>query len=142
MGLEYITQPQVFTATVCAVDLRTVNLFYTNLTAVPTLSVLGDPAVVNTLRSVNTHAQTVTSVAVSATNIQTGTVFTNTITSTNITTTSINATTLLSSNNNLTNIFVLKPVSTLTTTICAMSGNGTTPFVMQFTNGLLTSLTF
>lgn len=32
--------------------------------------------------------------------------------------------------------------NTLTTSICAMSGNGVTPFIMQFTNGLLTSITF
>jgi len=32
--------------------------------------------------------------------------------------------------------------NTLTTSVCAISGNGSTPFVMQFTNGLLTSITF
>ena len=31
--------------------------------------------------------------------------------------------------------------NTLTTSICAISGNGSTPFVMQFTNGLLTGIT-
>jgi hypothetical protein len=31
--------------------------------------------------------------------------------------------------------------NTLTTSVCAVSGNGRTPFVMNFTNGLLTSLT-
>jgi hypothetical protein len=32
--------------------------------------------------------------------------------------------------------------NTLTTTVSAMSGNGVTPFRMQFTNGLLTGLSF
>ena len=32
--------------------------------------------------------------------------------------------------------------NTLTTSVCAMSGNGITPFIMNFTNGLLTSITF
>jgi len=31
--------------------------------------------------------------------------------------------------------------NTLTTSVCAISGNGVTPFVMNFTNGLLTSIT-
>ena len=31
--------------------------------------------------------------------------------------------------------------NTLTTSVCAMSGNGSIPFVMNFTNGLLTSVT-
>jgi hypothetical protein len=48
---------------------------------------------------------------------------------------------LLSANTNLSNIF-LTPSNTLTTSICALSGNGATPFVMQFTNGLLTTITF
>lgn len=33
-------------------------------------------------------------------------------------------------------------LGTLTTTICAISGNGSTPFRMQFVNGLLTGVTF
>jgi hypothetical protein len=48
---------------------------------------------------------------------------------------------LLSANNDLFSLF-LTPANTLTTSICAMSGDGLTPFTMQFTNGLLTSLTF
>jgi len=32
--------------------------------------------------------------------------------------------------------------NTLTTSVCAVSGNGSTPFQMNFTNGLLTSITF
>jgi hypothetical protein len=47
---------------------------------------------------------------------------------------------LLSGNTDLLNIF-LTPENTQTTSICAMSGDGVTPFVMQFTNGLLTSFT-
>lgn len=48
---------------------------------------------------------------------------------------------LLSANNDLFNLF-LTPANTLTTSICAMSGDGVTPFTMQFTNGLLTSITY
>jgi hypothetical protein len=48
---------------------------------------------------------------------------------------------LLSANNDLFNLF-LTPANTLTTSICAMSGDGVTPFVMQFTNGLLTTINF
>lgn len=47
---------------------------------------------------------------------------------------------LLSANNDLFSLF-LTPANTLTTSICAMSGDGLTPFVMQFTNGLLTTIT-
>lgn len=58
-----------------------------------------------------------------------------------VTVSSLNVTNqLLSANTNLFNIF-LTPNNTLTTSICAISGDGVTPFVMQFTNGLLTSLT-
>ena len=48
---------------------------------------------------------------------------------------------LLSANNDLFDLF-LTPNNTLTTSVCAMSGDGITPFVMDFTNGLLTSITF
>jgi hypothetical protein len=37
---------------------------------------------------------------------------------------------------------VYSSINTLTTSICAVSGNGATPFVMQFTNGLLTGITY
>jgi len=47
---------------------------------------------------------------------------------------------VLSANTDLFNLF-LTPNNTLTTSVCAMSGDGVTPFVMQFTNGLLTSVT-
>jgi len=36
----------------------------------------------------------------------------------------------------------LTPDNTLTTSICAISADGVTPFVMEFTNGLLTDITF
>jgi hypothetical protein len=59
-----------------------------------------------------------------------------------ITVSSLNATEqLLSANNDLFSLF-LTPANTLTTSICAISGDGATPFIMQFTNGLLTSITF
>lgn len=47
---------------------------------------------------------------------------------------------LLSADTDLFNLF-LTPNNTLTTSVCAMSGDGVTPFVMGFTNGLLTSIT-
>lgn len=37
---------------------------------------------------------------------------------------------------------IVVSANTLTTSVCAMSGNGLAPFVMQFTNGLLTGITF
>jgi hypothetical protein len=47
---------------------------------------------------------------------------------------------LLSASTDLFDLF-LTPNNTLTTSVCAMSGDGVTPFVMQFTDGLLTSVT-
>jgi hypothetical protein len=59
-----------------------------------------------------------------------------------VTVSSLNVTEqLLSANNDLFSLF-LTPANTLTTSVCAMSGNGATPFTMQFTKGLLTSITF
>ena len=68
MGLEYITQPQVFTATVCATDLRAVNLLTTNVTAVPTLSVGS---------SINTSALSINTLAVSSSRVFAKTTFNN-----------------------------------------------------------------
>lgn len=54
----------------------------------------------------------------------------------------LNATSqLLSANTDLIDIF-LTPNNTLTTSICALSSDGITPFQMQFTDGLLTTITF
>lgn len=58
-----------------------------------------------------------------------------------VTVSSLNVTKqILSASADLFEIF-LTPNNTLTTSVCAMSGNGVTPFLMNFTNGLLTSLT-
>jgi hypothetical protein len=48
---------------------------------------------------------------------------------------------LLSANTDLFDLF-LTSSNTLTTSICAMSADGVTPFAMEFTNGLLTNITF
>ena len=59
-----------------------------------------------------------------------------------VTVSSLNVTQqLLSGNSDLFNLF-LTPANTLTTSVCSISGDGVTPFVMNFTNGLLTSITF
>lgn len=57
-----------------------------------------------------------------------------------VTVSSLNVTQqLLSGNSDLFNLF-LTPANTLTTSVCSISGDGVTPFVMNFTNGLLTSI--
>jgi len=43
---------------------------------------------------------------------------------------------------NITNELLVGGSNTLTTSICAISADGITSFVMEFTNGLLTNITF
>jgi len=126
MAFDRYTRPSVFN-TLCASNLFATSVNFTDLTAVQTLSVLADPAVVTGLVATSyVHTNTLTAINLSASNIAINT---------------INATSsILSASTDLFDLF-LTPNNTLTTSVCAMSGDGVTPFVMQFTNGLLTFVT-
>jgi hypothetical protein len=67
---------------------------------------------------------------------------TNYLSTSNILVSGLNSTNNLTVVGNISASGTIYTANTLTTSVCAISGNGGTPFVMQFTNGLLTGITF
>jgi hypothetical protein len=59
-----------------------------------------------------------------------------------VTVSSINASNKILSGGIVLHDIFLTSTNTVTTSVCAMSGNGVTPFVMQFVDGLLTAITY